>query len=73
MMTSAKAVRAAIYCRVSTGRQAAEGISLAEQRVKLEAYARSKRWAVDGAYTDAGASGKNLQRPEIQRLLRRLH
>jgi site-specific DNA recombinase len=62
-------VRCAIYTRVSTGKQRDQGISLVEQRARLEQYVRSKGWALDGIYQDAGFSAKSLQRPEMQRLL----
>ena len=57
------------YVRVSTEQQAEKGVSLAAQRQKIKAMAlvqghRSVDFIVDG-----GESGKNLQRPGIERLL----
>lgn len=63
-------MRAALYTRVSTDEQAREGVSLAAQREALVAFCRSQGWDVADVYTDDGFSGKNLDRPAMQRLLR---
>lgn len=63
-------MRAGLYIRVSTEEQAREGFSVAAQRERLEAYALSQGWQVAGVYTDEGASGKNLERAALQRLIR---
>ncbi len=62
-------MRAALYIRVSTEEQAKEGFSIAAQRQILEAYVKSQGWEIAGYYADEGFSGKNLKRPELQRLL----
>jgi site-specific DNA recombinase len=68
-MTPAKAIsRVALYARVSTKRQADEGMSLVEQRLRLEGLARSRKWEVVATYMDA-ASGRDLSRPEMRKLL----
>ncbi len=62
-------ISVAIYTRVSTDDQAREGFSLIEQRESLQAYARSKGWAVFEVYEDDGYTGTTLERPGFQRLL----
>ncbi|GAA4717173.1 recombinase family protein [Brevibacillus fulvus] len=62
--------RTAIYIRVSTEEQAREGFSIAAQQERLTAFIRSQSWEVADLYIDEGYSAKNLERPEMQRLLR---
>lgn len=64
-----KQVRAAIYVRVSTEEQAQSGYSIPAQIEKLEALAKSLEWEVLPNYVDDGYSGKDLERPAVQRLL----
>jgi site-specific DNA recombinase len=60
--------RAAIYRRVSTERQADQGLSLEEQaRLAVERCER-EGWAFD-VYEDAGWSGSRWDRPGLQQLL----
>lgn len=61
--------RAALYVRVSTEEQATHGFSIAGQIERLEAYALSQQWQILPPYVDDGFSGKDLNRPAIQRLL----
>lgn len=63
--------RAAIYIRVSTDEQAKHGLSLGEQKVDLEAYARRKGYMVVGLYADEGISARRglKRRHELQHLL----
>ena len=61
--------RAALYVRVSTEEQAAHGFSIAGQIERLQAYAHSQHWEALPPYIDDGFSGKDLNRPAIQRLL----
>jgi site-specific DNA recombinase len=56
------------YIRVSTEDQAKEGVSLAAQRAKIEAYALVKDWTVVEVIQD-DVSAKHLKRPGLQRLL----
>ncbi len=60
---------AAIYIRVSTDAQAEEGYSLDAQKEQLTAYCISKGIKNYEYYIDGGWSGKNLERPEMQRLI----
>jgi site-specific DNA recombinase len=57
------------YTRVSTEDQAREGVSLAAQHVKIEAYTLVKDWALVEVIRDEGVSAKSLVRPGLQRLL----
>ena len=63
------ASRAGLYVRVSTEEQAKEGHSVQAQRAALRAYAESQGWDAVRWYVDEGHSGKNLQRPGMQRLI----
>jgi site-specific DNA recombinase len=56
--------RAFLYRRVSTGRQAEEGHSLAAQQEQLEAYCKARGWEVGGSHQDAGRSGRSRERRE---------
>lgn len=68
-----KAKRAVVgYIRVSTARQADEGVSLDAQRRKLEALAVCKDLELVGIEVDAGVSAKTLNRPALQAALARL-
>jgi len=66
--------RCGLYLRVSTDRQAAqkEG-SLEEQEQRLHAHVASRPpgegWLITDVYREEGRSGKDTDRPEIQRLL----
>ncbi|MDA8205730.1 MAG: recombinase family protein [Thermaerobacter sp.] len=62
-------IRVAIYARVSKEEQAAEGLSLGAQEERCRAFTTAKDWQVAEVYVDGGYSGKNLQRPAMQRLL----
>jgi DNA invertase Pin-like site-specific DNA recombinase len=57
------------YTRVSTEEQAKEGISLSAQKAKIQAFATLKDLNLIEIITDEGLSGKDLNRPGLQRLL----
>ena len=61
----AKATRVVGYIRVSTDEQAKEGVSLAAQRAKLEAYAVAHEIVLVAIVEDAGVSAKSLDRPGL--------
>ena len=61
---------AAIYIRVSTDAQAEEGYSIDAQKEQLAAYCVSKGLKNYEFYIDGGWSGSNIDRPEIQRLIK---
>lgn len=62
-------LRAAIYARVSTLEQATEGYSIGVQKEKLCQYAAAQSYELIGTYSDEGFSGKDLMRPEMERLI----
>jgi len=57
------------YLRVSTGKQADQGLSLEVQQDKAIAYARLYDLDLIEVIVDAGESAKTLQRPGLQRAL----
>jgi site-specific DNA recombinase len=65
-------VRAAIYTRVSTGRQAEEGYSLDEQERLCRERIEREGWSYAGTFQDGGVSGKLRSRPALDKLLDRL-
>lgn len=61
--------RAIGYGRVSTLEQAEDGISLDVQKDRIKAYAKAKDLELIDVILDEGKSGKNLDRPGIEKLL----
>lgn len=61
--------RCVAYVRVSTTKQADEGVSLDAQKAKLEAYASLYDLAIVEVIVDAGQSAKTLDRPGLQKAL----
>ena len=61
---------AAIYIRVSTQDQAQHGFSLDAQQDSLKNYAQVLGYEIFKIYKDEGKSAKNLNRPEMQELLK---
>lgn len=57
------------YLRVSTVEQAESGAGLAAQRAAIEREAEYRGWSDVEWYEDGGESGKDLDRPEMDRLL----
>ncbi len=67
---SAKPARAVGYIRVSTARQASEGISLAMQRSRIEEWCRVHGYELVAIHEDAGISGKRVTtRPGLRAAL----
>ena len=63
-------MKAVIYTRVSTTRQADEGISLDAQVSKCRAYSQAQGYEIAGEYQDAGLSGGRADnRPGLQSAL----
>ena len=62
-------MKAVGYIRVSTDDQAREGVSLDNQEAKIRAYSCVNDLDLIGVIKDEGASGKNLDREGITRLL----
>jgi site-specific DNA recombinase len=63
------ALRAALYLRVSTGRQAEADLSIPDQRRQALAFCAARGWEVAIEFVEPGASGMDERRPELQRLL----
>src|SRR4030081_2517968 len=62
-------VRAALYLRVSTGRQADNDLSIPDQRRQAKAYCASRGWEIAADYVEPGASATDDRRPEFQRMI----
>jgi site-specific DNA recombinase len=58
------------YVRVSTDDQVKEGVSLDNQKSKIQAYCQLKDLELREVIEDAGISAKNLRRPGVQKVLR---
>jgi len=59
--TGGAAMKAAVvYTRVSTDRQAAEGVSLDAQRARARAWAAAMGYTITGEHRDSGISGKRM-------------
>ena len=61
--------RAALYLRVSTGRQAEADLSIPDQRRQALAFCAARGWEVAIEFVEPGASGMDDRRPEFQRML----
>ena len=64
-----KQLRAALYARVSTARQAEADLSLPDQVKQLQAYCERKGWAVVETFTEPGASALDDDRPAFQEMI----
>lgn len=58
-----------LYARVSTQEQAKEGYSIDEQIDRLKKYSEAMGWKEYKLYVDAGYSGGNMNRPELQNIM----
>lgn len=65
----AATVRAALYLRVSTGRQADSDLSIPDQRRQAKGYCASRGWEIVSDYVEPGASATDDRRPEFQRMI----
>ena len=61
--------RAAVYLRVSTGRQAENDVSLPSQRELTTKFCEGQGWSVVEEYVEPGASATDDRRPVFQRML----
>jgi site-specific DNA recombinase len=62
-------LRAALYLRVSTARQAEHDVSIPDQKRQGEAYCASRGYQLVETYVEPGASATNDRRPEFQRMV----
>jgi len=67
--SAAPGTRAALYLRVSTNRQVDNDLSIPDQRQQAAAFCKARGWEVAAEFVDAGLSGTDENRPELQRLL----
>jgi site-specific DNA recombinase len=63
-------MKVAAYIRVSTQMQVEDGYSLSAQRERLKAFAFSQNWEIVQFYVDEGLSAKDMDRPDLQRMLK---
>ena len=63
-------MRCGVYVRVSTDDQKDNGYSIDSQLRMIKEYCEKKKYDIIDVYNDAGHSGKDLMRPEMQRLLK---
>jgi site-specific DNA recombinase len=68
---SASAPRAALYMRVSTGRQAEHDLSIPDQRRQLESWCRVQGCIVASEFIEGGASAGDDRRPVFQQMIER--
>ena len=64
-----KPLRAALYARVSTARQAEADLSLPDQVKQLQSYCERKGWVVVDTFTEPGASALDEDRPAFQDMI----
>jgi site-specific DNA recombinase len=62
-------LRAALYLRVSTPRQAEHDISIPDQRRQGEAYCAVRGYQLIETYVEPGSTATNGRRPEFQRMI----
>lgn len=63
-------VRAVGYLRVSTEEQAKKGISLDAQEKSIFSFIEAKGWKLVECVRDPGFSGKNMNRPGLQKIIK---
>jgi DNA invertase Pin-like site-specific DNA recombinase len=66
---SAVPLRAALYLRVSTPRQAEHAVSIPDQRRQGEAYCLSRGYQLVETYVEPGATATNDRRPAFQQMI----
>ncbi len=62
-------IRAALYLRVSTSRQADNDLSIPDQRRQAQAYCKSRGWEGVADFVEPGQSATDDRRPEFQRMI----
>ena len=69
MTASTIPLRAALYLRVSTARQAEHDVSIPDQKRQGEAYCEARGLQLVETFVEPGASATNDRRPEFQRMI----
>lgn len=64
-------IRAALYLRVSTGRQAEGDVSLPSQRDLTTRYCEREGWIIADEYVEPGLTGTDDRRPAFQAMIER--
>ncbi len=64
-------LNAALYLRVSTGRQAEHDLSIPDQRAQTANWIAARGWTLAAEYVEPGASATDDKRPEFQRMIER--
>ncbi|MBP2638303.1 MAG: hypothetical protein H6Q72_4210 [Firmicutes bacterium] len=62
-------MKVAAYTRVSKEEQAEKDLSLPAQKERIQMYCQSQDWEIYDVYCDDGYSAKNLNRPEMKRMI----
>jgi site-specific DNA recombinase len=62
-------IKVATYARVSSQEQASEGTSLDYQDSQLNTFCQLQGWTISNRYIDPGFSGKDGNRPGLERLI----
>ena len=62
--------QAIIYCRVSDKKQVEDGHGLHSQETRCREYARNRGYEIVDTYHEGGVSGKLLDRPAMQKMLK---
>lgn len=60
---------AALYLRVSTGRQAESDLSIPDQSRQLRSYCEAKRWSVASEFVEPGNTATDDRRPAFQAMI----
>src|SRR6516162_974324 len=68
---SASGSRAALYMRVSTGRQKEHDLSIPDQRSQLQSWCRGQGYEVVAEFLEPGASATDDRRPAFQQMIER--
>ncbi|RRN64680.1 recombinase family protein [Caulobacter sp. 602-1] len=63
------ASRAALYLRVSTGRQAESDLSIPDQRRQMQAYCAGKGWTTGEEFVEPGNTATDDKRPAFQAMM----
>lgn len=61
--------RAALYLRVSTGRQAESDLSIPDQRRQIEGYCLARGWEVAAEFVEPGNTATDDRRPAFQAMI----
>jgi site-specific DNA recombinase len=65
------APRAAVYLRVSTGRQAEQDLSIPDQKAQSKVWCAARGWSVVADYVEPGSTATDDKRPAFQKMIER--